>query len=103
MKFNPTKERKDRSAKRKKEISLYVWRYKAERGCSRCPEKDPRCLDFHHLGDKSFGISLARQGQYAIQALITEIEKCEVVCSNCHRKEHVSPPSGWSIVPAKDN
>ena len=22
--------------------------YKAERGCCRCPENDPVCLDFHH-------------------------------------------------------
>ncbi len=46
----------------------------------------PVCMDFDHLpGEvKLFGImnQYARRGR---PALIAEIAKCEVVCSNCHR------------------
>ena len=62
---------------------------KASRGCRRCGIKDPRVLDFHHKDkqDKLFGISALRR-EIGFQKLVDEIEKCEVVCSNCHRILH---------------
>ena len=41
----------------------------------------PICLDFHHLDEKAFHIGACRhQGK-----LVNEINKCTVLCSNCHR------------------
>lgn len=56
-------------------------------GCLICGEKDIACLDFHHLGDKEFTISseMRNKSKEAIQA---EIDKCVVLCANCHRKLH---------------
>lgn len=53
--------------------------------CVDCGEADPVVLDFDHLRDKSFQIGQALN--YRKWSLILEeIEKCEVVCSNCHRR-----------------
>ena len=53
--------------------------------CVDCGEPDPVVLEFDHLRDKSFSIgqSLSRR---TWQAVLEEMEKCEVVCANCHRR-----------------
>ncbi len=55
-------------------------------GCRLCDEKEPCCLDFHHLHSKDFDISQMR-GMNDIKVK-AEIAKCVVLCSNCHRKVH---------------
>lgn len=49
----------------------------------------PSVMDFDHVrGTKSFAIGVyvsKNRGPRAIAAIKNEIEKCEVVCSNCHR------------------
>ena len=57
-------------------------------GCCKCGEAELCVLDFHHLGrNKDFDISKKR-GSFSIEKLKNELEKCIVVCSNCHRKIH---------------
>ena len=53
--------------------------------CVDCGEGDPVVLEFDHLGDKSFSIG-AKLVHFAWQTILEEIEKCEVVCANCHRR-----------------
>lgn len=58
-------------------------------GCALCPEAEPCCLDFHHVyGDKEFDIGNAQRGGYALERVRRELEKCVVICGNCHRKLH---------------
>lgn len=63
--------------------------YKRTLKCERCEENDPVCLDFHHLDpnekDGDIG-TLARS--WSVDRLQKELDKCIVLCSNCHRKEH---------------
>jgi 5-methylcytosine-specific restriction endonuclease McrA len=52
--------------------------------CTDCGQKfPPECMDFDHLRDKSFNV--ATGATRSIETLLKEIEKCEVVCANCHR------------------
>lgn len=64
-------------------------KYKADRGCMRCNENDHVCLDFHHsdptVKEGNIGDSLHK---WSWKRLLTEIEKCIILCSNCHRKFH---------------
>lgn len=48
----------------------------------------PYIMDFDHLPGhkKSFGISGGGSKGVAIETLLKEIAKCEIVCSNCHRQ-----------------
>ena len=63
---------------------------KAERGCSRCGENDPECLDFHHIDQASKTYTVARlyAGTWKWERVLQEIALCELLCANCHRKEH---------------
>ena len=65
-------------------------KFKRNLKCSRCDESHPACLDFHHLipNDKGkIGIS-NMVGSYKREKILSEISKCIVLCSNCHKKEH---------------
>lgn len=53
--------------------------------CTDCDGEFPTvCMDFDHLGDKEFNVGDLSKAS-SISKLIAEIQKCEVVCSNCHR------------------
>jgi hypothetical protein len=56
--------------------------------CIRCGENHPACLDFHHRDPsiKRGNISqLSCRGSRNL--ILREIEKCDCLCANCHRKE----------------
>jgi L-lactate utilization protein LutB len=58
--------------------------------CSRCGESHPACLDFHHLDPKTKEGLIGQMANRGLseQRILAEIEKCIVLCANCHRKEH---------------
>ena len=60
---------------------------KKSTGCIICKEKDIGCLDFHHLGDKKYNISSIFTS-LSIKEIEEEIQKCVILCANCHRKLH---------------
>jgi hypothetical protein len=53
--------------------------------CRDCGETDPVVLEFDHLRDKKFCIGQALHTR-TWAAIVAEIQKCEVVCANCHRR-----------------
>ena len=78
-------DKRRRAIHKTRELILQI---KKEKKCNRCKEDDPICLDFHHIGKKSFSISSAINDGYSLRRIYKEIEKCIVLCANCHRKEH---------------
>lgn len=84
----------DKKERRRAEMRRWVHDYKAaECECARCGEGDPACLDFHHTGEKELSVSNMVSYGYGKVALRDEIERCVVLCANCHRKEHYEAPS----------
>ena len=59
--------------------------------CSRCPENYWACLDFHHLYDKDESVNKLVGRMVSKNRVLEEIDKCVVLCANCHRKEHHPP------------
>lgn len=56
--------------------------------CSHCSENDPIVLDFHHYrGKKKNDIAMMVRLSYSEETLKEEIEKCKILCANCHRRE----------------
>jgi hypothetical protein len=57
--------------------------------CIKCSEDHPACLEFHHRNpsEKDFLISQA-VAKCSLKRIQAEIAKCDVLCSNCHRKLH---------------
>lgn len=72
------------------ELRQFVRDYLADKSCSRCPENHIACLDFHHRDPdaKEFKINAAYERRYSKAKIMKEIEKCDIVCANCHRKLH---------------
>lgn len=68
----------------------FIKEYKESRPCSDCGNFYPSfVMDFDHQRDKSFNIGGVVAS--SLQVLIAEIEKCELVCSNCHRIRTYGP------------
>ncbi len=69
----------------------YIWHKKIESGgCIKCGEKHPAALDFHHRdpSKKEITINGMLEGKYGPAKIDIEMQKCDVLCSNCHRKLH---------------
>jgi len=45
----------------------------------------PEAMDFDHLGNKEFNIANAMRDVKNLDRVLKEVEKCDIVCSNCHR------------------
>lgn len=75
---------------RKKVIDTWWLEYKAKLSCIRCGENHPGCIDFHHRDParKEATVSAMVQRAWSKVRILAEIEKCDVLCANCHRKLH---------------
>lgn len=77
---------------------LRAWsdEYRRDRGCRRCSEGDPACLQFHHLDpdEKSAGVGQLISDGADESDVRAEVDRCVVLCANCHRREHFEPPTG---------
>ena len=65
-----------------------LWNLLLKSKCLDCGNSDPRVLEFDHKPSetKSFDIARAVSGSTRSWGKIKkEIEKCDVVCSNCHK------------------
>lgn len=63
--------------------------------CSICGyNKCNDALAFHHLNDKEFSLSFALRNCKSWNNILQEIDKCILVCLNCHAELHYnsSPP-----------
>lgn len=65
----------------------YVRQYLLVHPCTDCPETDPVVLEFDHVhGDKRSSVAKLVSSGYSTRVIQAEIDKCEVVCANCHRR-----------------
>lgn len=53
-----------------------------------CGEADPICLEFHHICKKDLEIGLVSRYRWGWTKIESELQKCVVLCSNCHKKKH---------------
>ena len=77
------------SIQRRRNIKIQALEYKGW-SCNKCGLVDkeyPQIYDFHHLDptQKDFSIS---KNVLVFDKIKNELDKCIVLCSNCHRREH---------------
>lgn len=61
----------------------------------KCGQSHPAALDFHHVrGVKSRAVSTMISANEPWSRIHAEIQKCDVICSNCHRI-HTAKTYGW--------
>lgn len=71
--------------KRQLRIRLLVRKYKQKLGCQDCGNKNPIVLDFDHRDPSKKHLSVSEMSGYAEAKVRKEMNKCDVVCANCHR------------------
>ena len=78
----------DAVRKRRNELKIMAVAYKGgkcqnpECGYDKCVD----ALEFHHLGNKEFAISSGNTKSW--EKIKKEIDKCLLLCSNCHKEVH---------------
>lgn len=69
--------------------------------CSRCKVCYPHyVLEWHHKNreNKLFNISLAARNNISWERIHKELEKCELLCSNCHAEvEWQGHQASWKL------
>lgn len=83
----------------RKIVVEYVWDLKCNSKCTRCSESDPACLDFHHrsASDKKDNVARLMGNGHSLKVVKEEIEKCDILCANCHRKLHFYEKDGRTL------
>ena len=76
---------------RRLDIRQQMRQYKSKIGCHLCGETHFACLDFHHKnpGEKEYKVSTLVHDGHSWDSIMQEVEKCVLLCANCHRKIHV--------------
>lgn len=88
--------RQSRSAKlaRQRALRAQVLDHVRQHPCVDCGEADPIVLEFDHVDAKLASISVLLSRTATRAAVEAEIARCEVVCTNCHRRRTASR-AGW--------
>jgi hypothetical protein len=75
---------------RKTALKKWLREYKKTLKCNRCSEDHPATICFHHKDSTKKDIAIGNAGHYgwSKKRILKEIDKCEVLCANCHTKEH---------------
>lgn len=80
------------------DFSSTVMEWKKQQQCFLCNENYTACLEFHHLESETKEAiisNLMRCNSWT--RLVDELNKCIILCANCHRKVHhggIILPSG---------
>ena len=79
--------RKERNKKRADAATAFFQQVKST-GCVKCPEREVVALDLHHIDPSKKEFTFSAYRNASMEKLKTEVQKCVVLCSNCHRKLH---------------
>jgi hypothetical protein len=77
----------------------YIGMYLSTHPCVDCGETNIIVLEFDHRErlDKRMEVSKIYQRRMSLESLIKEVAKCDVRCSNCHRKKTAKESGSWKI------
>jgi hypothetical protein len=82
---------RQRTDRQRKASRQYIRDYLTQHCCSDCGERDPVVLEFDHVRGKKFkDVSKLVAEGYSIATIEKEINKCDVVCANCHRRREAA-------------
>lgn len=95
-----TKYKRNWNHSNSKQLREYVFGYLYQRQCIACGNADVLVLEFDHRDSKTklFNIGKAITGKeirITLDQLIAEIDKCDVVCRNCHQRKTHATNNSW--------
>lgn len=86
-----------RNDRARRECQIRLAEYLAEHPCVDCGEQAVRCLEFDHRDPTTKRADISKLISNAISwpKVLTEIQKCDVRCANCHRRITVQRGGWW--------
>ena len=90
-KFEKKKSRKER-LHYKKWLKQKIDAFKLKYGCGYCGYKRfAQVLEFHHIepNEKKYSIGTMLFRGFSWEAILEEIDKCLILCKNCHTEKHI--------------
>lgn len=87
--YRCTKCRVEAVQRRRDNLKKKAVEYKGGK-CQRCPyDKSVAALDFHHTEPEHKDFAISKNGHTrSWERLKKELDKCILLCANCHREEH---------------
>src|SRR5574343_1739393 len=78
--------------KTKRKIRQWLREFKYHKSCIFCGEDHPATLQFHHRnprnGNEGATINNLIRSGASLKRVQEEIDRCDIVCANCHTKLH---------------
>jgi Zn finger protein HypA/HybF involved in hydrogenase expression len=75
----------DKDSAFRRTARAYIAEVKSNAVCADCGGKFPPCVyHFDHIAERGPKLFNLGSGDYSIKAVQAEIEKCDIVCANCH-------------------
>jgi len=83
---------KENKNKRREKLRIYIKSFLEKHPCSKCDEADTRCLVFHHSDRKGKEKTISEMVKKvrSLENIQKEMDKCIVLCQNCHNRLHIS-------------
>lgn len=75
-----------REAERYREKKNFIDTQKTK--CAKCGDDRPYVLDFHHRDPNEKEFTIGKIKKKDCDVLQSEIDKCVILCANCHREFH---------------
>ena len=78
--------------KRRKKLYELLNKFLENKSCQQCPENRRPCLCFHHRdpSQKKMQVPQMVDHCYSWETILKEIDKCDILCHNCHAMLHSS-------------
>jgi hypothetical protein len=80
--------------RRRDRLHRYVLNWLEHHPCVDCGLDDPVVLEFDHLAAKTAEVTTLVMREATVEEIQREIDSCEVVCANCHRRR-TARRGGW--------
>lgn len=89
---------KKRATRRRQNQRQLTWDYLLDHPCVCCGESDPVVLDFDHIDPTKKLFTIGTALKHSRQKVLDEIKKCQVLCSNCHRRKTARDGNWYSYI-----
>ena len=76
------------------EARHFVLEYLRTHPCAICGENDAVVLEFDHIKEKNSDVARLVADGVSLERIQQEIDLCQVLCSNCHRRK-TAHERGW--------
>ena len=83
----------------KRQCQEFIAQHLLSHPCVDCGENDIQVLEFDHKdkSNKSYDVAVMIRRGIPFKKVVSEIEKCDVRCANCHRRKTGIEINSWKL------